>query len=189
MKLKNWSQTVNLISLIIILMISRVKNDPKLNRLSYNCKEEEQSKFENCQADAEYDWDIRDVDQVSGINESLLFTIYSSQTKCLIFFFLNKFSGSRKFCCSVWDVLKCRIDAIERCNPNYASRLASETEQAYGAMCDYYSRNSAFCILRWWSLFLIIVAIIALIVLMIVIFRLKKQSKFQREYATCSNGY
>ncbi|KPM10999.1 hypothetical protein QR98_0095640 [Sarcoptes scabiei] len=63
MKLKNWSQTVNLISLIIILMISRVKNDPKLNRLSYNCKEEEQSKFENCQADAEYDWDIRDVDQ------------------------------------------------------------------------------------------------------------------------------
>ncbi|KAH7639051.1 hypothetical protein DERF_006075 [Dermatophagoides farinae] len=153
---------------MIMLTITIPSSSANLNsrrtngQLGGRCTIQEREEFDRCQPDARYDWDIQETDY---------------------------FTDTRKFCCFVWDTLNCEVDIAERCDSNYAAQLSYETEQAYGAMCEYYYRHSPLCFFRWWSALLVVVALISIIVLIVFIIYRKKQSKFSREYTTERNYY
>ncbi|KAH9426037.1 hypothetical protein DERP_006977 [Dermatophagoides pteronyssinus] len=126
------------------------------------CTSEQMAQISQCAVDAQYDWDIIDTDIDSS---------------------------TRKFCCFKWDTLNCQVNIAEDCDPTMAKQLAFETEQTYGATCEYFYRHSPLCFIRWWSAILIVLALILIIALIVFIVYRKKQSKFSREYNTAERNY
>ncbi|OTF81824.1 hypothetical protein BLA29_001028 [Euroglyphus maynei] len=155
-----------MLAITISSSAANLNNRRTHGQLAGRCTIDQREQFDRCQPDARYDWDIQETDYVS-----------------------NLFTDSRKFCCFVWDTLNCEVNIAERCDSNYAAQLSYETEQAYGAMCEYYYRHSPLCFLRWWSALLIVIGLIAVIALIAFIIYRKKQSKFSREYTTGRNYY
>jgi len=74
------------------------------------------------------------------------------------------YTRTRKFCCFIWDTLSCQLSIAQRCDPQYATELSRITEQSYSSMCEYHSRRSASCALRWWSIALIVICGLAVVI-------------------------
>jgi len=125
--------------------------------LSNRCSGQDREAINRCEDEARRDWDIRDTDY---------------------------YTSTRKFCCFVWNTLSCELSIAQRCDPEYSSKLSYYTEQHYNAFCEYHSRRSASCALRWWSLGLIILAIVIIIGVVIFVVYRKRQSKFTYDYET-----
>src|SRR6218665_1652766 len=91
---------------------------------------------------------------------------------------------SRKYCCFVWDTLSCELGVAQKCDPEYAARLSYLTEQTTGSICEWHGRRSVSCALRWWSVSLIVIAMLAIFVIAgFVAFR-RRQGRVSYEYST-----
>ena len=91
---------------------------------------------------------------------------------------------TRKYCCFSWDTLSCELSVAQRCDKEYASKLSYQREQAIGSICEWHGRRSVSCALRWWSLGLIIIAMLAIFAIAgFVAFR-HRQGRVSYEYST-----
>ncbi|KAH9397071.1 hypothetical protein TYRP_003377 [Tyrophagus putrescentiae] len=103
------------------------------------CSIQERIRLSSCEVEARQEWNLQDTDF---------------------------YTESRKFCCYVWDRLRCQLKILQYCDPQYANELSNLSDRLYGDMCESHSRGSASCALRWWSITLIVIAgllVIALI--------------------------
>ncbi|KAI2807476.1 hypothetical protein BLOT_005412 [Blomia tropicalis] len=125
--------------------------------LSSRCTSADREAINRCEDEAKRDWAVRDIDY---------------------------YTPTRRFCCFAWDTLSCELQIAQRCDPNYAAELSYITEQNYASFCDYHSRRSASCALRWWSVMLIVVALLLIIGIIIFIIYRRRQSKFTCDYET-----
>ena len=113
------------------------------------CSIQERIRLSSCEVEARQEWNLQDTDFVSGLKRAHFRFIKSS---------LLQYTESRKFCCYVWDRLRCQLKILQYCDPQYANELSNLSDRLYGDMCEGHSRGSASCALRWWSITLIVIA-------------------------------
>lgn len=92
--------------------------------------------------------------------------------------------SSRKFCCQKWDELKCKLKVLWKCDDRAARQTEQLYEQQYNSLCYWHSRRSASCVLRWWSITLIVIGGLILVVgIGLVVFRFMTRNQRRYRYA------
>ena len=121
---------------------------------------------------------------MESVYPSIKLAIISQLPRSPCFLLGKQYTPTRKFCCFAWDVLSCELRIAQRCDPKYAADLSVLTEQSYSSFCEYHSRRSASCALRWWSVALIVLALVVIIAIVLFVVYRKRQSKFTYDYET-----